>query len=256
MSEDELGPPALTPYQELVQKCILMGHRGEPRGKACHQLWNVTVYEDDPNWFTKPIAMAELLAIVCGWDDVEWLKPYAPSIGQFSDDSKTFAGAYGPRLAFQWHAAAELLRKDPETRRCVLTIYEEEDLGRVSKDIPCNVTLCFWTSPAKELCLTIFQRSSDLIWGLPVDTYVFSEILRMMAAEIGVDTGFVCRNIVNAHVYVPGVFYSEERIQEVFITQPKTVHLPIEGIRQFREWATQVRKAGTRMEELIEAYTR
>ncbi len=54
-----------------------------------------------------------------------------------------FWGAYGPRVAGGVGQVVELLRKDPDSRQAVLTLFDaQRDLGRTEQvDLPCTVAL-------------------------------------------------------------------------------------------------------------------
>lgn len=108
---------------------------------------------------------------------------------RFSDDGTTLHGAYGYRWREQWGdqlaIIVDRLKNDPSDRRSVLQIWSADlDLGKTSRDLPCNTTVFFWVSeddsktgesPRLELNMTVCNRSNDIIWGcLSGDTEILS----------------------------------------------------------------------------------
>src|SRR2546425_4779116 len=77
----------------------------EGRGQPTKELLHVTFEISDPRQrvvFARPInpafAVAEVIWILAGSNDVSFLKSWNPRIGNFSDDGMTMHGAYGHRL--------------------------------------------------------------------------------------------------------------------------------------------------------------
>lgn len=206
-------------YPSLVTLALESGERVVPRGKACRSLKSQLLrFEPFPNvpkgiGFNKKFAIAELMAVVAGYNNVAWLAQFNPNIASFSDDGEIFHGHYGERLNAQWDDRIRLLREDKDTRQAVFQIWDWGlDLIPGSKDYPCNVVFQIHRGFRDRFDMSVFQRSSDLIWGLPYDHFVFGCILELICIELGVETGHVVRYIADAHVYEPDVFYPKERI--------------------------------------------
>jgi len=208
-------------YTKLVRTC-LTGETVRPRGKPNREVRPVLIESHQHQQLRKAgvnyrFATAEAMAVVCGWKDVVWLKRFNPRIEQFSDDGETFYGAYGARLSGQLERAVQELKRDPSSRRVVLTIYDPEDLfligtGQYSKDHPCNTT-CFLKVRGDRLDLTVFRRSADVIWGVPYDHHVFWWLLKTLAAALDVFPGCLREYIDSLHVYLPKAgFYDAERV--------------------------------------------
>ncbi len=164
----------------------------------------------------------ESLWMLAGRNDVAPLKHYVSTIEDFSDDGKTFHGAYGHRWRGQGTPFDQLkeivdqLQRDPNSRRCVLQMWNSgSDLFRQTKDKPCNTHAYFSLRCVDEskgtghefLCwyldITICNRSNDLIWGmLGANVVHFSILQEYLAACIGVEVGKYCQFTNNLHVYV------------------------------------------------------
>jgi hypothetical protein len=111
------------------------------------------------------------------------------------------------------------LKRKPESRRCVLSIWNvEDDLLKIdtTKDACCNTHAYFsirtkdTTTEANKvyrthipvLDMTVCNRSNDLIWGLlGANTVHFGFLLEYMAACIGVEVGVQTHFTNNLHVY-------------------------------------------------------
>lgn len=127
----------------------------------------------------------ESLWMLAGRRDVAPLARYARRMESFSDDGQTLNAAYGHRWRCmtargqemepdysrdQLLAVCSILREDPKSRQAVLQIWDHErDLGSQTKDHACNVAATFQITSvagfAPSLCMTVFCRSNDVIWG-------------------------------------------------------------------------------------------
>ena len=70
------------------------------------------------------LALSEALWILAGREDVDALRPYNSHISDYSDDGRVLYGAYGKRIYHQIDPLIERLRKDPNDRRAVLQIWD------------------------------------------------------------------------------------------------------------------------------------
>lgn len=149
----------------------------------------------------------ESLWILAGRNDVDWLRRFNSRIAQYSDDGKTFYGAYGYRLRSagddQVAQAIELLRNNPGSRQVVLGIWDrEDDLWAESKDIPCNLNIKLEVVDDK-LNMTVFNRSNDMIWGAYGANVVhFSYLQEYIAGHLGVEVGWYIQVSGNFHAYL------------------------------------------------------
>lgn len=180
--------------------------------------------------------MMESLWMLSGRNDVDPLAYYCGNVKQYSDDGKTFNGAYGERWRYshsqsrprEWEGIDQLdllvshLKADPESRRAVLSMWNvEDDLLKVdtARDVCCNLNVMFSLRramktegrgeaevevyPASYLDMTVTNRSNDLLWGMLGANYTTFTILQeYMAARLGVEVGKYHHVSNNVHVYV------------------------------------------------------
>lgn len=153
----------------------------------------------------------ESMWILAGRNDVQFLAHVLPKMAEYSDNGSRFHGAYGFRLR-RWFGsmdeidqierAIKLLKRDPTSRQCVLSIWDPDtDLGAKTKDMPCNNLLMLKVRQNK-LNITVSNRSNDAIWGCyGANAVQFSMLQMYLAARIGVDVGTYCQVSDSFHVY-------------------------------------------------------
>lgn len=152
----------------------------------------------------------EALWMLTGAQDVEMLKYLVARMAEFSDNGAFYHGAYGYRwrrhFGFdQISAAVQELRTNPTSRRIMIQIWDaREDLGTVSKDIPCNTMLKLEADAIStdRVNMTLFNRSNDVIWGAyGANAVQFSVLLEYVATMAGMRVGRLEQISSNFHVY-------------------------------------------------------
>jgi hypothetical protein len=136
-----------------------------------------------------------------------------PSLLNYSDNGRTFHGAYGYRLAHafgfdQLETVIHLLQKKPDTRQAVLSIWHPElDLGAGTKDTPCN-DMIMLDIVDEALNMTVCNRSNDAIWGAyGANAVQFSVLQEWLASSIGVGVGYYVQQSNNLHIYPDNPFW-------------------------------------------------
>lgn len=148
----------------------------------------------------------EGLWVIGGYRDVEFLDYFNSQMKQYSDDGDTFWGAYGWRLrqykGDQIQAAISLLKKNPNDRRVVTTMWDADlDLGNNKLDHPCN-THIYWKVRDGKLYMTVCCRSNDLLYGkLGANVVHFSMLQEYVAAYAGYEVGPYTQISDSLHVY-------------------------------------------------------
>jgi len=160
----------------------------------------------------------EGLWMLAGRNDVQWLSKFNSRMKNFSDNGVRFHGAYGYRwrrhfthtsepgvvITDQLPVIARKLRENPDDRRCVLSIWDAScDLGKDSKDIPCNLAVHFSINANGHLDMIVFNRSNDIIWGCyGANAVHFSMLHEVMAAWLAVPVGIYRQVSSNWHAYI------------------------------------------------------
>ncbi|PFL25302.1 hypothetical protein COJ07_01075 [Bacillus cereus] len=139
--------------------------------------------------------IAETLWVIGGRNDLEYLSNYLPRASDFSDDGKTWRGAYGPRI-MNWNGINQFkncikaLRENPNTARACITIFDpSKDNEPNIIDIPCNNWIQFYIENNK-LCMNVTLRANDLIWGFSgINFFEWTVLQEMASFWLGLDVG-------------------------------------------------------------------
>jgi len=158
--------------------------------------------------------LMETIWMLAGRNDVEWLAQFNSGMKEFSDNGKTFHGAYGYRWrnhfclgggdeqVDQVKEIINILKANPHDRRAVLTMWDPmSDLAQDGVDFPCNTHIYFKgrpyhpthtysTSADCRLDMTVCCRSNDIIYGCYGSNVVhFSILMQVIAKCIGMSLG-------------------------------------------------------------------
>jgi hypothetical protein len=161
----------------------------------------------------------ESLWMLAGRDDVKFVEQFVKRMRTFSDDGKTLHGAYGRRW-LRWFDsgkgapadhdqlswAIEELRRDPDSRRVVISMWDGDIDPHLAtnggKDVPCNTHIYVWVDRAGELCMTLLNRSNDIIWGAyGANAVHFTYLQEYLAAGVDRPVGRLYQLSNNLHAY-------------------------------------------------------
>lgn len=130
-----------------------------------------------------------------------------------------FWGAYGPRAAGDVGEVVKLLKRDPDSRQAVITLFDSDrDLGRPDvKDVPCTLSIQFllrdeyvphvnpsaapYSNVRKFLHMWVAMRSNDAWLGLPYDLGQFSLLQSAVAQALGARIGTYTHSVGSMHLY-------------------------------------------------------
>lgn len=185
--------------------------------------------------FSRPInpafAIAEVIWILAGSNDLQFVRFWNETMKNFSDNGKTLHGAYGYRLGTngegqfdvlsvpdnayfmsshlqmnQLMCAYDALKYTPHSRQVVLQVWDSrtdlpvnQGLPR-SKDVPCNVVGHLLVRDGKLHWLQ-FMRSNDLMWGTPYNFIQWTSLQEIMAGWLGLEVGQYTHVVSSLHVY-------------------------------------------------------
>ncbi len=215
--------------EEIYTLVMFQGRETAPRGKPVLE-WPGPVVIDLQQthpWTLIPgrrlnpyFAVAEVIWILAGRGDVEFIAYYNKNIATFSDDGVKFHGAYGDRMRSfpeyvfseeieahyldhidQIQMVVERLRQDHFSRQAVICLWDPaRDLKAGSKDYPCN-NLCYFTLRRGALDMSVVRRSNDMVWGLPYNQIQFYFLKALVAGSLGAEMGRYYEFVQNMHVY-------------------------------------------------------
>ena len=162
----------------------------------------------------------EAIWMLAGCRDLKPLQYYVSTFDAYSDDGTTLNGAYGYRWRHakggysalgpvdgdQLELLIDHLRDKKDSRRAVLNMWNvEDDLLNIddSKDVCCNLNVCFQITSNNLLNMTVFNRSNDLIFGaLGANAVHFSILQEYMARRIGCGVGVYNQISNDMHIYL------------------------------------------------------
>lgn len=144
-------------------------------------------------------AVIEKLEYLGGIHDAERLKAYNPNLSGYEGNYGYFDGNYAQRFNYWLDHIYQVLRKDPDSRQAVVSIYDGS-ARHLSPDIPCTLNLQFLLREGK-LHLITTMRSNDLLWGFPYDVNAFCFLQDVLAKWLGVELGNYYHNVGSLHIY-------------------------------------------------------
>jgi len=128
-----------------------------------------------------------------------------------------FSGDVGRIYGVQWRDfngvdqlknLIEGLKKDPDSRRHILTAWNPAELHNMSLP-PCHAFSQFYLSNNKLSC-QLYQRSCDMFLGVPFNIASYSILIHIIAKECGYEAGEFIHSLGDFHIY-------EEHFEQVKI---------------------------------------
>lgn len=168
-------------------------------------------------------ALAEVLWILEGRNDVQMLRFYNSNIGNFSDNGETFNAAYGQRMRVhfghdQIDDVIRTLKADPNSRQATIVIsspkrdrgWEADPRGSYNWDTPvlrhetkdraCNVLAHLMIRDGKLDWMQII-RSNDAVWGTPYNWMQWMHMQEYIASCLGIAPGQYYHVVDSLHIY-------------------------------------------------------
>jgi hypothetical protein len=146
------------------------------------------------------IGVLEGLSLVGQFSVPELFTDRVKNFARFTDGG-VFHGSYGARIHGSLVDLVELLKRDPDSRQAVLTIFDStRDLNRAKTDIPCTISLQFMVS-GKTLEMRVTMRSNDLWLGTPYDFTQFAILQASVAQALGLTPGLYIHAAGSLHLY-------------------------------------------------------
>lgn len=196
-------------YPALLELVLEEGEPVTPRGLSTLEVSPLLFELTDPRQclvlqrarrLNYAYAIVERLSLLSGRSDPEMLCFYVGKLRDYVNPcTACFDGAYGPRVRPQLQYVYDELRRDPASRRAVISVYSPSD-QHDSLDVPCTLTLQFLVRRG-QLDMIVSMRSSDLFLGLPYDVSQFCFLQHIMSGWLAVDPGRYIHWAASAHLY-------------------------------------------------------
>jgi len=141
-------------------------------------------------------------------------------------------GNLGPIYGFQWRGwrtkegkvdqlqgVIDTLKKDPYSRRLVVSSWNVEDLELMALP-PCHVMFQFFAEPSDYsrrpmLSLSVTQRSADMCIGVPFNIASYALILKLVATTVGMLPKELIWNGNDCHIYERHVEVLKRQLQRI-----------------------------------------
>jgi thymidylate synthase len=152
----------------------------------------------------------ELLWFLRGDGNVKWLHENGVTIwDEWADPS----GDLGPIYGVQWRSwpapdgtyidqmsgILDTLRKDPNSRRMVVSAWNVGDLAEMALP-PCHAMFQFYVADGRLSC-QLYQRSADLFLGVPFNIASYALLVHLVAQQVGLEVGDLVWTGGDCHIY-------------------------------------------------------
>ncbi|MBI4702960.1 MAG: thymidylate synthase [Deltaproteobacteria bacterium] len=119
-------------------------------------------------------------------------------------------GELGPIYGYQWRnwggsgidqiaGAVDLIRREPFSRRIIVSAWNVADLGKMALP-PCHLLFQLYVAGGRLDC-QLYQRSADLALGVPFNIASYALLMTMIAQQGGLVPGVFVHTLGDAHVY-------------------------------------------------------
>jgi thymidylate synthase len=94
----------------------------------------------------------------------------------------------------------ETIKKNPDSRRLIVTAWNPEDVPSNMALPPCHTMFQFYVTNGKLSC-QLYQRSADIFLGIPFNIASYALLTHMIAHECGLEAGDFIHTLGDAHIY-------------------------------------------------------
>jgi thymidylate synthase len=210
----------MQPYHDLLRRILDEGRAKDDRtGTGTLSLFGHQMRFDLAHGFplvtTKKLHLKsivhELLWFLAGDTNVAYLREHGVSIWDEWADER---GDLGPVYGKQWRSwekpgggtvdqiasILEEIRRNPDSRRLVVTAWNPADLERMAL-APCHCLFQFHVADGRLSC-QLYQRSADAFLGVPFNIASYALLTHMMAQATGLQAGDFVHSFGDAHLYL------------------------------------------------------
>ncbi|GIF18342.1 thymidylate synthase [Actinoplanes tereljensis] len=241
-----------TQYEDLLRRVLTTGTpKSDRTGTGTVSLFGERLRYDLSKGFplvtTKRVhfksVAVELLWFLRGDSNVSWLKDQGVSIWDEWADAQ---GELGPVYGVQWRSwptpdgghvdqitsVLETLRKDPDSRRMLVSAWNVADLPSMAL-APCHALFQFYVADGKLSC-QLYQRSADLFLGVPFNIASYALLTRMVAAQVGLVPGDFIWVGGDCHIYSNHVEQVNEQLSRSAFEFPELEIAPAGSLFDYK----------------------
>ncbi|MGC2236393.1 MAG: thymidylate synthase [Pyrinomonadaceae bacterium] len=198
----------------VVDKTSVGTFFGEVRRNTCELLATSFVVKNPRNRLMSSIhrplnlsyAIANVIWVLTGSNDVEMISFYNDKGQNFSDDGITIPSAPGKRIFSpesklnQFDRIIQKLKDDASSRRAIIQILLPSDITQETRDVSCLISLQFIIRNNELSCIT-YMRSQSALMVMPYDIFLFSMIQEAVAVSLGLELGNYYHICGSLHYY-------------------------------------------------------
>ena len=152
----------------------------------------------------------ELLWLLSGNTNIKFLHDNKVSIWDEWADAN---GDLGPVYGAQWRSwpsrdgsvidqiadTVSRIKTNPNSRRLLVTAWNPADVDKMALP-PCHCLFQFYVANGKLSC-QLYQRSADIVLGVPFNIASYAMLTHMMAHVTGLQVGEFIHTLWDAHIY-------------------------------------------------------
>ena len=180
----------------------------------------------------------ELLWFLMGSTNIAWLRDNGVSIW---DEWADASGELGPVYGAQWRSwptaggesvdqiarVVEGIRRDPDSRRHVVSAWNVGELGRMALP-PCHLLFQFYVAEGRLSC-QLYQRSADVFIGVPFNIASYALLTMMVAQVTNLEPGEFVHTLGDAHLYLNHLEQADTQLEREPFRLPRMELNPAVG---------------------------
>ena len=174
----------------------------------------------------------ELLWFLQGDTNIAYLKDNGVSIW---DEWADADGNLGPVYGAQWRSwpapdgrqidqisqALDLIRRDPDSRRIIVSAWNVAELPRMAL-APCHALFQFYVADGRLSC-QLYQRSADIFLGVPFNIASYALLTELVAAQSDLEPGEFIWTGGDCHLYLNHLEQADEQLRRSPLPLPRLV---------------------------------
>ena len=177
-----------------------------------------------------PSVIHELLWFISGDTNIAYLKQNNVRIwNEWADENGDLGPVYGKqwrrwdasdgRVVDQLSSAVEMIRKNPESRRIIVSAWNVGELDEMAL-MPCHALFQFYVADGKLSC-QLYQRSADAFLGVPFNISSYALLTCMMAQVCDLSPGEFVWTGGDCHLYLNHTDQARLQIQRKPLELPR-----------------------------------
>jgi thymidylate synthase len=174
----------------------------------------------------------ELLWFLQGDTNVEYLHRNNVTIwDEWADENGDLGPIYGAqwrtwpagngRSIDQMQRALDLIRRDPDSRRIIVSAWNVAQLDEMALS-PCHALFQFYVADGRLSC-QLYQRSADFFLGVPFNIASYALLTHMIAQQSDLEPGEFIWTGGDCHLYLDHLEQADEQLGRQPLPLPRLV---------------------------------